>query len=412
MDALGNSMMTVSMSRRTALTLLGTPALGALLSACGGGISGLPGLDGGSQTVAPAQPVGPPGAPSGQILGSGKVRIALIVPLTGAGATFGNAMRNAAELALLDFPQPDVQILIKDDRGTPEGAQAAGREAIQEGAELIIGPLFAANVRSVAEIARAANRPVLAFSTDATVAARGVYLLSFLVEVEVDRIISHAVQQGRRSFVAMIPDTPYGKVAEGAFQQTIANRGARAIAIERYQPNQASILEAAGRLAKALPQADALFLPDNAASLPAVGQALSQLGFNPQKTKPVGTGVWNEASVFRIPALQGGWFAAPDSAGFNAFAGRYRAKFSSDPTRNATLAYDAVSLAAALVRFQGAQRFAESTLTNNQGFKGADGIFRFRPDGGNDRGLAILEIRNGVAATVNAAPAEFGAARS
>jgi ABC-type branched-subunit amino acid transport system substrate-binding protein len=334
----------------------------------------------------------------------------LIVPLTGQGATFGNAMRNAAELALLDFPQPDVQLLVKDDRGVPDGAQQAARDALSEGAELIIGPLFAANVRAVAEIVRPANRPVLAFSTDTTVASRGVYLLSFLVEVEVERIISHAALQGRRSFAALIPDTPYGKVAEGAFQQVIANRGLRAIAIERYQPTQASILEAAGRLSGGLAQADALFLPESANGLPAVGQALQQVGFNPQKTKPLGTGVWNEASVFRIPALQGGWFAAPDSAGFNAFAGRYRARFNSDPTRNATLAYDAVSLAAALVRFQGTQRFAENTLTNNQGFKGADGIFRFRPDGGNDRGLAILEVRNGTAATVNAAPAEFGPA--
>jgi ABC-type branched-subunit amino acid transport system substrate-binding protein len=401
-------------TRRGALTGISGVLLATGLAACGGaGISGLPGLDGPSQPgpVTPAAP-GPAGAPTGQIIGTGKVRIGLIVPLTGQGATFGNAMRNAAELALLDFPQPDVQVLVKDDRGAPDGAQQAVRDALSEGAELIIGPLFAANVRAVGEIARPANRPVLAFSTDTTVAARGVYLLSFLVEVEVDRIISHAALQGRRSFAALIPDTPYGKVAEGAFQQVVANRGLRAVAIERYQPTQASILEAAGRLAKALPQADALFMPESANGLPAVGQALMQVGFNPQKTKPLGTGVWNEASVFRIPALQGGWFAAPDSAGFNAFAGRYRARFNGDPTRNATLAYDAVSLAAALVKFQGTQRFAESTLTNNQGFKGADGIFRFRPDGGNDRGLAILEVRNGTAATINAAPAEFGAART
>ena len=351
---------------------------------------------------------------SGPTIGQGAVRAALIVPLTGQGATFGNAMRNAAELALSQFPNPNLQILVKDDRGTPDGAREAAQAAIAEGAELIIGPLFAQNVQAAAQVARAANRPVIAFSTDQSVAARGVYLLSFLVEVEVERIISFAASQNKRSVAALIPDSPYGKVAEAAFQQTAAARGLRVVALERYPTTQAGITAAVTKLAPALAQADCLFLPDNAGALPAVTQALTGAGFNPQRVKPLGTGVWNEATVFRLPALQGGWFAAPDGAGFNAFAGRYRAQFKSDPTRNATLAYDAVSLAAALVQSYGTQRFADTVLTGADGFAGADGIFRFRPDGLNDRGLAVVEIRNGAPVTVQAPPKEFpkGPARS
>ena len=129
----------------------------------------------------------------------------------------------------------------------------------------------------------------------------------------------------------------------------------------------------------AAPQADALFMPENGDGLSAVAQALQTTGFDPQRVKPLGTGVWNEPRVFAVPALQGGWFAAPDNRGFNAFAGRYRARYNADPTRLATLSYDAVSLAAALARTQGSQRFAESVLTNPSGFAGADGVFRFRP---------------------------------
>jgi ABC-type branched-subunit amino acid transport system substrate-binding protein len=114
--------------------------------------------------------------------------------------------------------------------------------------------------------------------------------------------------------------------------------------------------------------------------------------------------VWNEARVFAVPALQGGWFAAPDNRGFNAFAGRYRARFGTDPTRLATLSYDAVSLAAALARTQGSQRFSEEVLTNPAGFAGADGVFRFRSDGTNDRSLAVQEIRTTGPVTVSPAP--------
>src|SRR6202020_333484 len=98
------------------------------------------------------------------------------------------------------------------------------------------------------------------------------------------------------------------------------------------------------------------------------------------------------------------WFSAPDNAGFNAFAQKYRAKFNTDPTRIATLSYDAVSLAVALARTQGSQRFSETVLTNRAGFNGADGVFRFRGDGQNERALAVFQINNSAASPISPAP--------
>ncbi|HEX2509714.1 MAG TPA: penicillin-binding protein activator [Microvirga sp.] len=350
----------------------------------------------------------PPAAAAGDTIGTGSVRVALLLPLSGAGqgAVVSQSLRNAAELAVAEFENPDVTILVKDDRGTPEGAREAANAALAEGAELVIGPLFAPSVQAAGQVARQAGRPVVAFSTDVNVATRGVYLLSFLAQAEVDRILSYAAAQGRRSVAALIPETGYGSVVEAQFTEAAAQRGLRVVAIERYpagQP-QAAVQRLAPVIAGPAPRADALFVPENADGLPAVSQALQAGGFNPQRVKPLGTGVWNEARVFGLPALQGGWFAAPDNRGFAAFAGRYRARFGSDPTRLATLSYDAVSLAAALARTQGSQRFSEAVLTSSSGFAGADGVFRFRPDGTNERALAVQEIRANGAVTVNAAP--------
>ena len=367
----------------------------------------------GSGSLAPPGGIGvdgaPPAAAAGDTIGTGSVRVALLLPLSGPGqgAVVAQSLRNAAELALAEFENPDVTILVKDDRGTPEGAREAASEALAEGAELIIGPLFAPSVQAAGQVARQAGRPVIAFSTDVSVATRGVYLLSFLAQAEVDRIVDYAAAQGRRSVAALIPETTYGSVVEAQFTEAAAQRGLRVAAIERYpagQP-QAAVQRLAPVIAGPAPQADALFIPENARRhCRPSSQALQAAGFNPQRVKPLGTGVWNEARVFGLPALQGGWFAAPDNRGFNAFAGRYRARYGSDPTRLATLSYDAVSLAAALARTQGSQRFSEAVLTNSSGFAGADGVFRFRPDGTNDRALAVQEIRSGGAVTVSAAP--------
>ncbi|WP_129160158.1 penicillin-binding protein activator [Bosea sp. Tri-44] len=378
--------------------------VGAVLSACTGGTGGLPGFD------STATPQGGGAQPSGPTIGTGSVKVGLILPLTaeGSGATVGNSLKNAAEMALAEFPGADLTLLVKDDRGTPDGAQAAAQEALREGAELIIGPLFAPSVQAVGQVARGAGKPVMAFSSDSNVASRGIYLLSFPPENDVNRVIAYASAQGRKSFAALVPETAYGKVVEGAFQQAVANRGARVVVIERFGSDQNSMRAAATRLVPALQQADALFVPADAAAMPTLGLVLQQAGYDPAKVKPLGTGVWNDANVARVPAIQGGWFASPDTAGFNAFSGRYQKRFNSAPTRTATLSYDAVSLAAALARTQGSQRFSETVLTNASGFAGADGVFRFRPDGLNERGLAVLELRNGQIVTVNAAPRDLG----
>ena len=138
-----------------------------------------------------------------------------------------------------------------------------------------------------------------------------------------------------------------------------------------------------------------------------VSRELAAAGLDSKKVQILGTGLWNDARVLKLPALQGAWFSAPENTGFNAFAQRYRAKFGSDPARIATLAYDAVSLAIALSHTQGSQRYSESVLTNPSGFNGADGVFRFRADGSNERGLSVLEITQGSAKVVSPAPRTF-----
>ena len=162
-----------------------------------------------------------PGATSGAILGNGPVKVALLLPLSaaGQGSVAAQSLRNAAELALGESQSRELTILVKDDRGTPEGAQAAASQALAEGAELIIGPLFAGSVGAAGGVARQTGKPVIAFSTDTSVATRGVYLLSFLVQAEVDRIVSFAASQGRRSVAALVPETTYGRVAETRLQE-------------------------------------------------------------------------------------------------------------------------------------------------------------------------------------------------
>ncbi|MGV6872458.1 penicillin-binding protein activator [Pseudochelatococcus sp. B33] len=381
---------------------LAAAVLASLLLAGCSGSGGFFGL-GGSEGAASGQ------AAPDSVIGTGSVKVALLLPLSaqGAAGTTAQSLRNAAELAISEFSQPDVQILVRDDRGTEAGARNAARAALNDGAELVLGPLFSATTRAAGAVARPANTPVISFSTDSSVAQPGVYLLSFLPETEVDRIVRFAAQRGRRSFAALIPDNAYGKVVQDAFQRTVAAAGGRVIAVENYAADRSNLQQAVQRIAAQAGQADALFLPDSADALPTIAQSLRAANVDTGRVKLIGTSLWNDPGVLSAPALQGGWFAAPDSVGFNAFAQRYRARFGAEPVRIASLTYDAVSLAAALVRTQGSQRFSTGVLTNRAGFAGADGVFRFNANGTNDRALAVLEIRQNSAVIISAAPRQL-----
>jgi hypothetical protein len=381
-----------------AVVRVAATALTLLVAACAGISTDM--FSFGNPPPPPAQP---------QAVGTGQVRVALILPLSGAGnaGLAAQSMRNAAEMALAEFSNPNVQLLVKDDGGNAQGAQAAAQQALAEGAEIILGPLFGVSVGAVAQVARPRGVPVIAFSTDANVAARGVYLLSFLPESDVDRVVAYAIAQGKRSFAALVPDNAYGTVVQAEFQQAVARGGGRVVALERYPLDRAAMQDPVRRVAAAAKGADTIFIPDGADAVPAVVQMLAANGVNPRRIQLIGTGLWDDPRIFAEAQLQGGWFAAPDAAGFRAFSGRYRAKYGQDPVRTATLAYDAVSLIAALVKTQGAQRFSEEVLTNASGFAGIDGVFRFRPEGTNQRGLAVLRVTPNGPQVVSPAPKVF-----
>jgi branched-chain amino acid transport system substrate-binding protein len=359
-----------------------------------------------SDSTKPGPSVPPANGPLvGEALGTGPVRVGMILPLTqnsGGANPLGASMRNAAQLAIDGFGAPYITLMIEDDHSSADTAAQAAQAELGAGAQLILGPVFANDVRAASAAAKSAGRPMIAFSTDVTVASPGVYLLSFLIQGYVDRVLQYAVSTGKKSFAIMAPQNEYGNVAAQRFQDMAGNLNVRVVVTARYSAGQMST--AAGQVAAVQGQIDALFIPEQADAMPAVAGALGSANV---KTKFLGTGVWNDARVLKLPQMQGAWFSAPDDSGFDAFAQRYKAKFNSDPARLATLSYDAVTLAAALARNGGSDPFNQAALTNISCFNGADGVFRFRADGTNERGLAVMEIDDEAAKVISPAPRSF-----
>jgi ABC-type branched-subunit amino acid transport system substrate-binding protein len=319
---------------------------------------------------------------------------------------------------MFELNNPSFQLIVRDDKGTADGARVAAEQALKEGAELILGPLLAPSVKAVAPLARQASVPIIAFSNDRHVAGQGVYLLSFLAEQEVDRVVAYAVSQGRKRFAALIPEDSYGQLSQEAFVRAVSRSQGTVVAIERYHAQVNGMLEPTKQLVEAIRQAeeqggpvDAVFLPGGPETLPNVGPLIAYNKIDTKQIKLIGSGGWDYANLGRDAAFIGGWFPAPDPAGWRGFSERFAKTYGSAPPRIASLAYDAVSVAIGLSRSPRGQRFTADNLTRASGFTGVDGPVRLLPDGTAERGLAVLEVQSFGARVVDPPAAIFGSAR-
>lgn len=347
-----------------------------------------------------------PGVPVAEerVIGEGTTTIAMLLPLSAGGSASGlaQAFQNAAELALEDVPQDNIRIVVLDTAGETDRGRGAAEAAVANGAQLILGPVFAPAVAGAGEAARTAGVPVIAFSTDASVTGRGVYLLSFLPRQDASRIVEYAAGQGITAFAGLVPDNGYGLVMEAAFREEVAARGGRVVGVERYQPGAVAgaVSALGGRGAF-----EAVFVPNGGDDPAAAAAALRSQGTS---ARLLGSGQWDNSAVLAAPSLTGAWFPGPEKGGYEAFASRYQSRFGQAPPRTASLVYDATLLANGLVGARGPGAFQSSALQVRDGFVGVDGIFRLTSDGLSQRGLAVYEITApGTASVVSPAPKSF-----
>jgi len=352
-------------------------------------------------------------------LPTGPVKIALLLPLSGSAQAVGRDMLEAAQIALFDVGQTDMVLLPRDTGGTPAGAAAAARSAIDAGAELIVGPLFASATTSVARIAAEHDLKVISFSNDASVAGDNVWVLGFRPEEQVARVIDYARRQGMTRIGALAPDDAYGQRAVNGFREAmgvgaglagerVGGAGFGAASHSFYPPDERELARVVREFTgpAGSNRFDAILIADGGDRLRSVAALLAFYDIDLRTTRPLGTMLWeDDPRLLFEETLQGGWYAsmAPDNE--RRFQGRFRQAFGRDPVTLAGLAYDATALAAVVAATD--RSFPTARLTDSSGFVGRAGIFRLRDDGTTQHGLAIVEIDNGTARVVDPAPRSF-----
>lgn len=381
-------------ARRRVLRGLGMVAFAGLLSAC--------------QVVPKANgPATPPPPDPGETVGPGlptdtdRHRVALLVPQTGANADVGTAIANATTLAMLDTKTERVRITTYD---TALGAAAAARQAIADGNRLILGPLLSEDVAAVAPVARAAKVPVLSFSNDSGVAGNGVFIMGFVPNQSVERVVGYARAKGHVRFGALVPKNVYGDRSAAAFRAAVTEAGGTLVAVESYDRSATALTGAARRIANA-GAIDAVLIADSGGNAVRAVPVIKSAG----DRQILGTELWNtDSSLGANAAMRGAWFASVSDGLYGQLATKYRTRFGKAPYRLSSLGYDSVLLTVRIARdWKPGTSFPVNQLLAADGFGGIDGIFRFNNRGIAVRALEVSEVGAGGFRVVDPAPTKW-----
>lgn len=339
------------------------------------------------------------------------LKVAILVPQSGANAAIGEALLQAAQLAVFDLNEPGFELIPKDTKGTPEGTKAAVDEAAREGVKLILGPLFAQEVEAAKVSARNYGLTVIGFSTDWRVAGDNVYSMGVLPFGQAERIADYAARQGLRRIVMVAPRDMYGDAVGAAFEQTARRYGITVVKTLRISADGSDAMTAINQINASKGQFDALFMPVGGQTIHMMAATLKGYGLGSNVVRYLGTGLWDEATIISDPNMAGAIYAAPSPSIRAGFERNYQRIYGATPPRLASIGYDSAALAIVLAKNAtiANQRvsFDRAALTNPNGFSGVDGIFRFGQNGLAERGMAILQIAGGHANMVEPAPASF-----
>ena len=357
---------------------------------------------------------GPTGVSDGPMIDPTKpVQVALLIPKSyEETASIATSLEQAAQMAIADLGGIRIDLRVFDTAGNPEQAALVARQAVQEGAKIILGPLLAENAKAVGAAVADSGVNVLSFSNNASIAGNNVFVLGPTFNNTANRLVSYAASQGRTKAVIVHPRTLEGELGKAALENAAQSTPLEIVAIEAFEFSQKGVIDSVARIKDSVleTQADTLFLTSNTArALPLLVQLLPEAGINPQDVQYIGLSRWDiPRQILELPGVQNGWFTSPSRQVSTSFKTRFTKGYGSPPHQLAGLAYDGLAAIGALVSTGQKNAVTKTALTQASGFQGVSGVFRFLADGTNERALAIAKIERKKVVLIDAAPVSFG----
>jgi ABC-type branched-subunit amino acid transport system substrate-binding protein len=341
-------------------------------------------------------------------------------------------MTNAAQLSLFENNKKEILLRIYDTKGTTFGAVEAINKAVQDGVDVVIGPIFKAETNAIQKIAEKNELLVFSLSNEQDLLnSKNIFVTGPIVEQEIQLLISYMVEKGIYNYVGLVPNTNFGASVNGVLREAIVSKDAMLIKTEYYDQEEQHMLKKIIELIsfyevpktlyenfekkkleskilgetknmelevkeddKIYPQA--MFIAEGGKFADQIGSLVFSVRKEKRNIQLIGTSKLDgNENTLKNPYLDETIFVGANPEKYEKYASSYEKMYRYRPLKITSIIYDLINIVDQVYRKEDeVYRPDKLALLNPMGFDGIDGRFRFLPNGLIERKLYILQFKD------------------
>jgi len=340
------------------------------------------------------------------LLANDKIKIGLLVPLTGKNSEIGQSIIKSTRLAINKINNASVEIIPKDTQSNPEITLRAAKELANSGIKIVIGPVFNESLIYLDELSELTflaltnkdnnfSKNVINGGINATSQLNAIKKFIELNEIkktifltpdvsfrnEIEKAISNSKIKILENYIYNTDPTKLTKQIEKITHYDVRKQNLED-EINRLEKSEQNNKE---RLIERLKKRDTLgsvkfdsvVISDFDESLKSVTTSLLYTDISPKKKYFITLNQWFDESLLKETSSQPLYFPSANKSNYDEFSNEYFEKYNQYPNQLSFLSYDLVGLVYYLI-LQNNSVVDEKIFTKKTLFKGKVGIFEIK----------------------------------
>jgi len=340
------------------------------------------------------------------VFASEKIRIGLLVPLTGNNSEIGQSIIKSTRLAMNKINNSSIEIIPRDTKSSPTNTLRAAKELEELGIKIIIGPVFNENQAYLGELKEITfisltnkgdnkSKNIINAGINATSQLNTIKKFLELNKVkktifltpdvnyknEIKKAISASQIKITKNYIYNTDPTKLTQQIEKITRYDIRKQNLEDEIVRLEQSNQNNKERLLNKLRKrdtlGSVKFDSIIIADFDESLKSVTTSLLYTDISPKKKYFITLNQWFDESLLVEASLQPIYFPSINKKNYEEFSLEYFEKFNQHPNQLSFLSFDLVGLIYYLI-IQNNSIIDEKIFTKKNLFKGKVGIFEIK----------------------------------
>jgi hypothetical protein len=340
------------------------------------------------------------------LLANEKIRIGLLVPLTGKNSEIGQSIIKSTRLAINTINNASIEIIPKDTQSNPEVTLKAAKELANSGIKIVVGPVFNESLIYLGELSELTflaltnkndnfSKNIINAGINATSQLNAIKKFIELNEIkktifltpdvsfknEIEKAISNSKIKTLENYIYNTDPTKLTKQIEKITRYEIRKQNLED-EINRLEKSEQSNKEfLIERLKKrdtlGSVKFDSVVISDFDESLKSVTTSLLYTDITPKEKYFITLNQWFDESLLKETSSQPLYFPSANKDNYDEFSNEYFEKYNQYPNQLSFLSYDLVGLVYYLI-LQNESVIDKKMFTKKTLFKGKVGVFEIK----------------------------------